>query len=352
MLLSVALVAIIYGLIYFFQFLMEHPEQRNWLVFYPAHWFSNIILYILEPSLLDVYLLNIWTSLILAIGIPLLVFYLSYKKAEGFYSLEGGVEKTSTNIKDNSKFYGFFRRILRRKWEGLTIVQFKEFFRKKENISKLMYVSGFIIFFGVVYPIIMGDLGDINGTHPIQNMVSLILRIYMGGLMLSIIFGGYVFVGSKDLLWVYKKSPRHVSGLVYSYLLMMFILIFLMDLALIIPMVFFLKLTILDGIISFLAFLISAMLAMMLTVGIQCYRPAFEEKGKNMGTNMFITIGLQMGIFLGFIILMAEGLGEILIDLISIEYMEILILGIFIGLQAVISIPTFMVGLRKLKRIE
>ena len=60
-------------------------------------------------KLLNNYILNIWTTSALAIGIPLLVFYLSYKKASAFYSLEGGTEKGATVIEDESKFYGFFR---------------------------------------------------------------------------------------------------------------------------------------------------------------------------------------------------------------------------------------------------
>ncbi|MEJ2252584.1 MAG: hypothetical protein P8Y97_23350 [Candidatus Lokiarchaeota archaeon] len=302
MIISIGMVALIYSLEFFFNYLMQHPEIRNWLAFYPAQWFSNIIVFILEPSLLNSYILNIWASLILVIFVPLLVFYLSYKKADAFYSLEGGVDKSSTVIESESNFYGFFRKILGHKWEGLVIVQLKDFFRKKENITKIGYVSALMVFFGVVYPFVMPGGGS---SSFISSLVLLIMRIYMGGLMLSIIFGGFIFVGSKDLLWVYKKSPKGVNGLVFSYLIMLSILIFVLDLGLTILLIFFFKFSITEIIISFVAFFVSAFFALLITVGIQCFRPAFEEKGKTMGGNMFLTIIIQIGIFLGFIFLIA-----------------------------------------------
>ncbi len=345
MILSVGMVGLIYGLQYFFKYLMDNPELKNWLAFYPAHWFSNIILYILEPSLLNSYLLNIWASMALAIGIPLLVLYLSYKKANVFYSLEGGTQKGSTVIETESKFYGFFRKFLGKKWEGLVIVQFKEFFRKKENISKIFYTVGIIAFFGIVYPLVMPGR---DGNELISTTIFTLMRTFMGGFMISIIFGGYIFVGSKDLLWVYKKSPRHVNGLVYSYLFSLIIIIILMDIGLTILFYFLLDFEFIDAVISFVFFLLSSTFALALTVGVQSSRPAFEEKGKNMGGNMFVTVALQMGQFIGFIFLVAEGFGGFP----TTDILIYSVIALFIGIQGAVSIPVFFFGLSKLKRIE
>jgi hypothetical protein len=345
MILSIGIVGLIYGLQFFFNYLMDNPELKNWLAFYPAHWFSNIILYILEPSLLDSYILNIWMSIGLAIGIPLLVCYFAYKKANVFYSLEAGIQKGSTVIENESKFYGFFRKILGRKWEGLVIVQFKDFFRKKENISKLIYLIGITAFLGIIYPLAVptGGAGELMSTG-----IYTLIRTFIGGFILSIMFGGYIFVGSKDLLWVYKKSPRHVNGLVYSYLFFLVILIILMDVGLTIVFTIFLELAPIDAIVSFVAFLLSSICALALTVGVQCFRPAFEEKGKNMGGNMFITVMLQMVQFMGFIFLMVWLFQEFPTS----EVMLYLLLALFIGIQAVVALPVFILGLRKIKRIE
>jgi len=105
MIISIGMVALIYSLQYFFKYLLEHPELKNWLSFYPAYWFSSIIVYILEPLLLESSILNIWMNLGLVIIIPLLVLYFSYRKANAFYSLEAGTEKGTKIIKEESKLY-------------------------------------------------------------------------------------------------------------------------------------------------------------------------------------------------------------------------------------------------------
>jgi len=345
MIISIGMVALIYSLQYFFKYLLEHPELKNWLSFYPAYWFSSITVYILEPSLLESYILNIWMNIGLVIIITLLLLYLSYKKANTFYSLEGGTEKGATIIKEESKLYGFFRTFIGKKWEGLVIVQFKGFFRKKENISKLVYTIGIIAFFGIAYPLIVPEMG---GGQFITTAVYTLIRTFMGGFILSIILGGYIFVGSKDLLWVYKKSPRSVNGLVYSYLFSLVILIILMDIGLTIALSIILEFEFIDILSSFVAFLFSAIFAIVITIGVQCFRPAFEEKGKNMGGNIFITVAIQMGQFIGFIFLIAALFTEPPTS----NWAIYEFLAGFIGIQALIAIPIFILGLRKLNRIE
>jgi hypothetical protein len=126
------------------------------------------------------------------------------------------------------------------------------------------------------------------------------------------------------------------------------ILIILMDVGLTIVFTIFLELAPIDAIVSFVAFLLSSICALALTVGVQCFRPAFEEKGKNMGGNMFITVMLQMVQFMGFIFLMVWLFQEFPTS----EVMLYLLLALFIGIQAVVALPVFILGLRKIKRIE
>ncbi len=119
---GIGILVLVYSILLLFQYLLSHPEFKNWLVFFPAIWFSNIIIYILEPSLLDSSILNIWMSIGLAVIIPLLVIYLSYKKADAFFSLEAGTEKHSMSIEEESKVYAFFRMFIGKNWQGLVIV--------------------------------------------------------------------------------------------------------------------------------------------------------------------------------------------------------------------------------------
>ncbi|GAI85993.1 unnamed protein product, partial [marine sediment metagenome] len=220
MLLSIGMVALIYSLQFGFQFLMENPDLKNYVMWYPPLWFSNIILYTFDTTLLDIYILNIWMSLTLAILVPMLILYFSYKGAEKFYTLEGGIEKASSTIENENIFYKFNRRIMGSKWEGLVITQLKQFFRKKENITKLVYLGGLTCVYGLIFSFSMREApGDFLSGGFVVLMV-----VFMGGMLYGLMLGSFIFVGSKDLLWVYKRSPRNVNSLVYSYIIAMLII--------------------------------------------------------------------------------------------------------------------------------
>ncbi|MFX1243235.1 MAG: hypothetical protein ACFFA7_18465, partial [Promethearchaeota archaeon] len=138
-LLSIAMVAIIYSLQFLFEFLISNPQLKNWLMFYPSLWFTNIILFFINPSLISSYILNIWFSIALAIVIPLITFVIAYKKADSFFTVEGGIEKTTKMIERENKFYILARKLIGHKWEGLILTQLKEFLRRRESIMKFVY---------------------------------------------------------------------------------------------------------------------------------------------------------------------------------------------------------------------
>jgi len=287
--LSIAMVIVMYSLMFLFNQLMNNPELKNWLMFYPSLWFSNIILYIIDPVLISSYFLNIWYSLLVAVFVPLLVLYISFKRADAFFTLEGGIERISAIIEQENKLYGFIRKITGSKWEGLVITQFKEFFRRKESIMKLVYVIGLTVAEGVIFSFISGgemDLMDIG--------MYMIIIILIGGMMFGIMIGNYIFVGSKDLLWVYKRSPRNVHALIYSYLRMMLILLIFLSLGLTIFLAIFFQYDLFTSIYFFFLFVIYCMITLSQAIGLQCINPAFEEKGGNMGLNTLLIVVINM----------------------------------------------------------
>jgi len=343
-LLSIGMVALIYTLQFGFQFIMEHPELKNYFMWYPALWFSNVILYTFDPILLDTYILNIWISLALVILVPILILYASYKKADNFYTLEGGIEKVSSVIEKENIFYKFNRRIIGAKWEGLIITQFKEFFRKKENIVKLVYLGGLTCVYGLVFSFSMREApgGFLSGGF------TRLMVVFMGGLLYGIMLGSFIFVGSKDLLWVYKRSPRNVDSLVYSYILAMFIINMILTLGVTIFFTILFKFDAFYVVVFFIAYLSYGIIVLIEAIGIQGFSPAFEEKGKHMGMNIFKLISIQMGVFMGFIFLMVW-LGDKLPDLVAWELTPTIL---FISIHLLISLPLFFMGLRHLKKIE
>lgn len=343
--LVIIMVVIMYSLIFLFNHLLSHPELKNFFMVYPSLWFSNIILYVIEPMLIETYFLNIWLSIIITIGVPFLVLFISFKKADNFFSLEVGIEKISSIIEKENKLYGFIRKISEQKWEGLIITQFKGFFRKKENIMKIVYVVAIV----VIEAILFGFMGEDEGFDLFGQMLQMIVLILIVGLMMGIMMGNTIFIGSKDLLWVYKRSPRGVSALVYSYIRMMVILLIFLDIGFTILFSLLFKYNISLVIFFFFLFLIHGTISISQAIGIQCFNPAFYEKGGDMMLNNVLFIIFSTGIIILNIIF------EIMITTrlsLSLELMMVIqaLPIIFMGLGTGFLLLYF--GIRKLKKIE
>jgi len=310
-------------------------------MFYPSLWFSNIILYFIDPSLISRYILNIWVSVALVIIIPLLIFLVAYKKADTFFSVEGGIEKISTVIKRENKFYKLTRKLSGHKWEGLIITQLKEFLRRRESIMKFVYLIGLVGVLGVLFSTLGVD-------YLIGQSILIAMIIIIGGIMYGLMFGSYIFVGSKDLIWVYKRSPRNIHALVFSYLLAMLIFNALMALGLTIFFAFFLKFDLFNILFFFSFYLINSEVVISQAVGIQCLSPAFEEKGSSMTANNLFLMVLQMipFQFIIMIIIIAFPVPTSPV-LARFHYLMPLLL-----ISVASAIPLLIFGLRKLGKIE
>ena len=101
-------------------------------------------------------------------------------------------------------------------------------------------------------------------------------------------------------------------------------------------------------VVFFIAYLAYGIMVLIQAVGIQGFSPAFEEKGKHMGINIFKLMSIQMGVLVGFIFLMVW-MGDIFPVLIAWELTPTII---FISIHLVISLPLFFMGLRHLKKLE
>ncbi|MFX0145677.1 MAG: hypothetical protein ACFE9C_16550 [Candidatus Hodarchaeota archaeon] len=286
-LLSIAMVAIIYTLQFLFEYLMLNPQLKNWLMLYPSLWFTNIILYSIDPSLISSYILNIWSSVALVIIIPLIIFLLAYKKADSFFTVEGAIEKHSMVIERENKFYVTARKLIGNKWEGLILTQLKEFLRRRDSIMKFVYLIGLVGVLGVIF----STLGFSNVT--IESILVTMI-IIIGGILYGLLFGSYIFVGTKDLIWVYKRSPRNIYALVYSYLFAMLIFNILIALGLTIFFAFVLEFDIFTFFFFFIFYVINNEVVIAQAVGIQCLSPAFEEKGSAMSSNNLFLMVLQI----------------------------------------------------------
>ncbi|TFG11842.1 MAG: hypothetical protein EU531_11160, partial [Promethearchaeota archaeon] len=193
---TILLVVIMYAVIFFLNDILSRPELKNWLAFYPSFWYSNIILYSIDPVLLNGFVLNITLSLLLAISVPILILYLVNQKVERFYSLEGVNERQINVVAHENLFYRLIRNLFGSKWGTLTIIQLKRLFRKKSNFARLAYVFGLL---GFVTWFMASMAEDEEGFILFSTMLTVI-----GGAILSVMIGHLAFLNSKDVIWVYK----------------------------------------------------------------------------------------------------------------------------------------------------
>lgn len=336
---TILLVVIMYAVIFFLNFLLAHPELKNWLAFYPSFWFSNLILYSLDPILLDAFILNIWVNLLLVASIPLFILYISYKKAESFYSLESGTEKSSiTIIEQENIFYKMVRKGAGSKWGGLIIIQLKRFLRKKANFARIAYVVGLVGFISWFI--------SRMGEDALGLTLATTMTIVLGGGVASVMLGHLAFVDSKDILWVYKRSPRGLKGLVYSYLLAMVVLNTFIAIFITILFSVFANLDIISAVIFFCEYLLFTQISMCQAMGIQCLSPAYGEKDSTMkGNAMFSMVLLQPLLFLPTILMIFVDMGTLAL---MISFMHGVIFLYNIG----VSFPLLYFGLKKLNKIE
>jgi hypothetical protein len=288
--LTIVLIIIMYSVIFFMNELLSNPELKNWVMFYPSFWFSNIILFIIDPTLLSSYILNIWMSLLLAIFIPSIIIFLSYKNAEKFYTLEGISSGKKSRIRQENKTLEFIRPLIGSRWGGLVIVQLKRFFRKKANIARIIYVIGLIGFIGWFSSSWNEDFEGI--------LIGSTMLIALGGAMVSILIAQLIFIDSKNIIWVYKKSPRGIRGLIFSYLLVMLIINVFIALFISIFRAIISPYNLIWTISFFFLFLTNMELGMIQGIGLQCMNPAFGEKDANMKANSMISMVIQQPVLL------------------------------------------------------
>lgn len=358
LLISFLLILMFYVFHFLFDLIEDNPDLKIWMVFYPSYWYSNILLYLINPILVEPYMINIWISIIVAFTIPITLFYIAYKKAYKFYIIEDYIEGSVTKIKYKTKFYTFLERITPQYYKTLVVIQFKDFFRKKENIPKLLYITGFTAILGlIIYLSLDIPLLEYEGFIVVSTFV---LRIsyfkyllmmvisWIGGLFFGIFMGIYVLISSKDVVFLYKKSVRGIKALIFSFFFEMFYIIIFLDIILTIFFTILFPLDFFAACTFFLFYLINTFIVLMHAIGIQCIKPLFDERGKNVYFNIYLIILIQViSLFIAVSIIMPNipftfdhSLGLIYIMLINI--------GISLGF----AILLLLLGVRKLNRIE
>ena len=358
LLLSLIVIISFYLFHYAFNLGYNDPVFKDWLSIFPSFWYSNIILYVINPTLINTYIVNIWLSLFLAIGIPLIVFILSYKKAEKFYSFEPQFEKNLIIKEKEGIFFKMIKQMTIKRYKIVVLVQFKNFLRKKENITKLIYsiaftgVLGLFIFLSLESPLasikefLLGELFSI----PVEYFDILVVSIisWMGGLIFGMMMGTSSIFDSKDILYLYKKSAKGVNTSIYAFLYLMTYVLLLYGIILTIFFTILFSLNIFVTGFFFSAYFIHSFIFLVQLVGIQCIRPLYGESGKQIYFKIYFISLLQV-ISLLISLFITIPLFPIVIDY-SLGFMYIIFTNL--GISGTFAVVILLFGLFKLNRTD
>ena len=349
--LAISLILIIFY--FFIRFLstlfFSSPSLKNWLNFLPSYWYSNIIIYSIDPSIVSLTFFNIWILILLAIFIPIIIFFVSYKKSNTFYITKSSNEFSSLKTGKDNNFLIFLRKITLNKWKVLVQTHFKEFFRNEEYLLKFFYALVLNIIFGIVLAISLGEFEwGLIIEFQTYKLLEIMIVSWIGSILFGTMSGLYIFIESKNLLNIYKKSPRGIKSLISSVLYFLVYLIIFIDLISVTLFTLIFQLDLFLFLIFFVTYFLVNLTIVLEMIGIQCLKPIFKDR-KSLGmVNVYILIILQIfSLLLSFSIFIPNSSNEIepIIALLN-------ILIIHFAITSVIATVLFFLGIRKISGFE
>ena len=122
--------------------------------------------------------------------------------------------------------------------------------------------------------------------------------------MFGVLMGLNIFIDSKQLIFQYKSTPRGIKALVYSYIFEIFYLILILDIILTFFFTLLFQLELIYSLIFFILFMLYSFSIQIQAIGMQCFNPLFEERGKNAYLISYLIIFLQVvSFFLALLVL-------------------------------------------------
>lgn len=352
-------ILMIYIFHWIFDIVNNNMQLKPWMSLFPSFWYSDIVLYLIDPLLTYQNFLTILIEIVLIISIPLILIYISYRKADLFYDLDYSTKEYAVKVNYEGKLSNLIKWMTLNKYKILVVTQFKEFIRKRENLNRLLYLIainalfGVFILFSLENPLLLTksftftDSSQIIQVFQFSYTVMLILS-WVGGLTFGIFMGIYIFIDSKGILFVYKKSIRNVKALIVSFLYEMIYIIIFLDIILTIFFLIIFKLDFFNAIVFFATFIINSVLILSQAVGIQCIRPLFEEKGKFIYFNIYLIALLQIISFLISLLILIPNIPSSMNYSIGLIFVFLLYFGVSLGFAVILL--TY--GTKRLIRIE
>jgi len=209
----------------------------NLALLLPSTWSADLLtwlaLYLSDGYIPASMLLNYESILVLSPLLTLcvytlfsfLVLYLGIQISDKLFTIGAGARtERIVTIKKENIIYRALRRALPRNFGVIVLTSLKDFTRKMQNTSKLIYA----LFLTSLMPLIIssGFFGDRINDPLFIPIITIMMASLMLGIFSGITFGGVGFIDSRDQLWILKSAPHgdfhFIAGRVFSYLLLAF----------------------------------------------------------------------------------------------------------------------------------
>ncbi|RDE15955.1 MAG: hypothetical protein C4K48_02920 [Candidatus Thorarchaeota archaeon] len=279
MVIGIIVIIPMYGLMFFLPAMSEIMGMNAFLVL-PSTWFADTMSWlavtfngvgISDLVVYDAMLqLDLLTSSLLMGGFVLATVGAALVAADRIFTIDAGARtEVITTIGKENVFFCGLRRICPGSFGSLMVTNFKDFFRKAQNLSKVFY--GIVL--ATILPVIMTSINVEYG----QLSEIFFMIIMMLSLVGSFPFAGVGFLESKNQLWIIQGAPSGGRRFVRSRIAAQVLIC--IPLALVPPIVmsFFIRMTLWE-LLMVLGFGCMAVLgAMFIATGVTALNPNYED---------------------------------------------------------------------------
>jgi hypothetical protein len=229
------------------------------------------------------------------------VLWLGTKMANRAYSIEP-TTFTASRAKPDGWFYGIIKYIGGGGSFGTLLVSvFKDYGRRLENLSKIIYIVGLIALVNIFF----------EGGHEDPES-AIIMGLFLFP-FLAVLVVGQVTAGGKENLFVYKKSPFGIGRFAKARLLQSWLVA--IPIAAIITLVSMLQIPqlTLNELLAFAGFLAQLVAGnVVLALGLSLLNPQFSQNAREqmigLMVNAQVAVFVSIGIFIGSMIVFDLGI--------------------------------------------
>ncbi|MHA2041966.1 MAG: hypothetical protein ACW975_08895, partial [Candidatus Thorarchaeota archaeon] len=217
--------------------------------------------------------LDMLTSALLMAAFGLAFVPIAIVAADRVFTISAGIRtETVTTVGRENIFIRGVRQVAKGPFGALTIVSLKDYGRKAQNLSKILY--GVVL--AIILPILMQQMsimdGDMFEVESLLPMVTIMI-----GVVGVFPFAGTGFLESKDQLWIIRSAPKGASRFMRARLATGFMMAIPLSAAPTIAMTIMFSLAPLIALQIFVTAYIVVCGAVMVSMGVTAQNPNYED---------------------------------------------------------------------------